>query len=298
MSSRLAEFLARDEVYFVAELGQNHQGRLDIAKAMVDSLAGTGVAAVKIAKRDIDVCLSDRQKSLPYEHPHSFGRTYYDHRRALELSPDDVLKLKRYAEQAGFDFISSFTDRGSLDFLVGLGVGCLKVASQRVTDTDLLMSAATTRLPVILSTGMSTLADVDRAVSIFRRSDTYLLQCTSTYPCPERDLNLRVIPMYQERYGTAIAGVGLSGHHVGIAPDLAAYMLGARVFERHYTLDRAMKGTDHAASLERRGIEYILKYLGQIREALGSSAKYLLPSEVPAMKKLRADLLTEDDGGV
>ena len=287
---RLAEVLRADGLYFVAELGQNHQGELPIAKRMVDSLRGTGVAAIKMAKRDIDVCLTDEQKQMPYENPHSFGHTYYEHRKALELSHDEFAELKRYVEVAGFDFISSFTDHNSLDFLLSIEVECLKIASQRLRDTALLQRAAKTGLPVIASTGMSTLDDVDRAVEILAGSRKYLLQCTSAYPCPDADLNLRVIQTFLTRFGAAIDGVGFSGHHAGIAPDLAAYALGARIIERHYTLDRSMRGSDHAASLEREDVERILAGIDRIRTALGSAEKAVLPSEHAAIRKLRSDM--------
>ncbi len=183
--------------------------------------------------------------------------------------------------------MSSFTDLNSLDFLVEIGVKSLKIASQRLTDIPLLEATARTNLPVVISTGMSQLEDVDNAVKILAHSEKYVLQCTSAYPCPDDELNLRVIPSYKERFGKMIDGVGFSGHHAGIAADLAAYMLGARILERHYTLDRTMKGSDHAASLETRGIEFILKYINQIEAAMGSDAKQVMQCELPALKKLR-----------
>lgn len=278
-------------IYFIAEIGQNHQGSLEIAKQMVDSLKGSGVSAIKTAKRDIDVCLTETMKRMPYDHPHSFGKTYYEHRAALELSQADFLALKDYIEAAGFDFISSYTDQPSLDFLVDIGVKILKVASQRLTDIKLLERTAEYGLPMVISTGMSSLENVDRAVELFAGHELYLLQCTSTYPCPESELNLNVIKTYLERYKGKVNGVGFSGHHTGIASDLAAYMLGAIIIERHFTLDRAMKGTDHAASLELRGVTLILRYIQQIHDALGSGEKAILESEHQAMNKLRADLL-------
>ncbi len=134
---------------------------------------------------------------------------------------------------------------------------------------------------------MSQLEDVDRAVKILAHSEKYVLQCTSAYPCPDDKLNLRVIPIYKERFGEMIDGVGFSGHHGGIAPDIAAYMMGARILERHYTLDRTMRGSDHAASLEKRGVEFILKYIDQIEAAMGSDIKQVMQCELPALKKLR-----------
>jgi sialic acid synthase len=277
-------------VYFIAEIGQNHQGDINIAKKMVDSLKGLPISCIKTAKRDIDTCLSDQQKEMMYDNPNSFGKTYYDHRMALELSKEHFVELKDYIEAAGFDFISSFTDQPSLDFLQEIGITGLKIASQRTSDIALLNAVANTKLPTILSTGMSSIGDVDKAVNLLKNnSELHLLQCTSTYPTPESELNLNVIPMYKKRYKGLVDTVGFSGHHGGVAPDIAAYMLGSRIIERHYTLSRNMKGTDHPGSLELQGVEYILKYIDQVNQAMGDSKKYILDSEMPALKKLRGN---------
>lgn len=274
--------------YFIAEIGQNHQGDINVAKKMVDSLKGLPVNCIKTAKRDIDTCLSEKQKNMLYDNPNSFGKTYYEHRKALELSKDNFIELKNYVENSGFDFISSFTDENSLDFLCEIEISGLKIASQRTSDIQLLQKTAETKLSTILSTGMSSLNDVDTAVNILKNNnELHLLQCTSTYPCPEEDLNLNVIPMYKNRYKNQVTSVGFSGHHIGVASDIAAYMLGAEIIERHYTLDRTMKGTDHPGSLEKRGLEYVLNYINQVNKALGSSKKEILKSELPALKKLR-----------
>jgi len=278
-------------VYFIAEIGQNHQGDINTAKKMVDSLKGLPISCIKTAKRDIDVCLSDEQKEMIYDNPNSFGRTYYEHRKALELEKEEFVELKEYVEAAGFDFISSFTDKPSLDFLQEIGVSGLKIASQRTADLELLQAVADTKLPTVLSTGMSSISDVDTAVNLLKdNSELHLLQCTSTYPTPEEELNLNVIPMYRERYKGIIDSVGFSGHHAGVAPDIAAYMMGSRIIERHYTLSRSMKGTDHPGSLELQGVQYILKYIDQVNRAMGTSEKYVLESEMPALLKLRGDL--------
>lgn len=277
------------DVYFIVEIGQNHQGSIDIAKQLVDSLDGLPISCIKTAKRDIDTCLTDEQKNMIYDNPNSFGHTYYEHRKALELSKDNFIELKNYVESKGYDFISSFTDENSLDFLQDIGVTGLKLASQRLADYNLLQQAANTKLPTIISSGMSDISDIDKVVDIFKDSDKYLLQCTSTYPCPLDELNLNVISTYKQRYGDNILGYGFSGHHTGVAPDIAAYMLGARIIERHYTLSRSMKGTDHAASLERKGVENILRYINQIKQSLGSTEKTILDSELPALKKLRGN---------
>jgi len=281
----------RTPTYFIAEIGQNHQGDINIAKKMVDSLKELPVNCIKTAKRDIDTCLSEDQKNMIYDNPNSFGKTYYKHRKSLELSNDNFIELKNYVEKSGFDFISSFTDENSLDFLCEIGITGLKIASQRVTDIELLNKTALTKLPVILSTGMSSLEEIEKAVDILdSNEELHLLQCTSTYPCPEEELHLKVIPKYKEIFGNRIDSVGFSGHHIGVAADVAAYMLGSEIIERHYTLERTMKGTDHPGSLELAGIKYVLNYIDQVNRALGSEHKKIQDSELPALRKLRGDL--------
>lgn len=277
-------------IYFIAELGQNHQGELNIAKKMVDSLVWSGVRAIKTAKRDIDICLTEQQKNMLYDNPNSFGETYYEHRKALELSKDDFRELKRYSESKGFDFISSFTDLNSLDFLNEIGVKVLKIASQRLKDYKLLKAVADTKKPIIISSGMSNIDDIDKVIKIFQNNEKALLQCTSVYPCHESLLNLNVIETYKKRYYGIVDVFGFSGHHAGIAPDIAAYMMGIDILERHYTLHRYWKGSDHAASLELSGINYIMKYINEIEISMGDGEKVLLDDEQTALIKLRGDL--------
>jgi sialic acid synthase SpsE len=279
-------------VYFIAEIGQNHQGDIRIAKQMVDTLVGSGVSAIKTAKRDIETCLTEEQKRMPYENPNSFGKTYYDHRKALELSHDEFEELKNYIEKNGFDFIPSFTDIPSFDLINKIGCEKIKIASQRVTDIKLLQHVANEfDGAVYMSSGMSNFDDINRMVEIFKSNEKYLLQCTSVYPCPENLLNLAVLHVYRKLYLGTVDGFGFSGHHVGIAADLCAYLFGAKIIERHFTLNRAWKGTDHAASLGIDGVRKIIKYIDQIDDAIGISDKYILPEELPAIKKLRGDLL-------
>ncbi|MFA6923657.1 MAG: N-acetylneuraminate synthase family protein [Bacteroidales bacterium] len=288
----LKEKTENNNFYFIAEIGQNHQGKIDIAKKMVDEIKTIGgVSAIKTAKRNLDVCLTEEMKRMPYINQNSFGKTYYEHRKKLELSDENFSELKNYIEKNGFDFISSFTDIPSLHFLIDLGVKILKIASQRATDIELLKETAKTKSAIILSTGMCNLSNVDKAVDVLKDNELYVLQSTSSYPCSDYDLNLNIISLYKDRYSGIIDGVGFSGHHTGIAPDIAAYMLGARIFERHFTLDRAMKGTDHAASLEGRGLELVTKYLNQVKISIGSSEKRILPCEVDSIRKLRCDFM-------
>jgi len=284
-------FSKNQEVYFIAEIGQNHQGDINIAKRMVDVFSSLGVSAIKTAKRDIDTSLTEEQKNRIYDNPNSFGYTYYEHRKALELELDEFRELKDYTESKGLDFFSSFTDANSLDFLVEIGVKRLKIASSRMVDYGLLEAAAKTGLPVVISTGMSDMADVERAVSIFENQEKWLLQCTSCYPNSEGNVNLEAIRIYRKAFGEKIAHYGLSGHHVGLIPDIIAVCCyGATIIERHVTLSRAMKGTDHAASLEPSGVERILRYIHQGLVSKGSGDKKVLDCEIPFRDKLRGDI--------
>ena len=280
-----------DKLYFIAEIGQNHQGSIDIAKRMVDELVGSGISAIKTAKRDIDTCLTEDQKVMPYENPNSFGKTYYEHRKALELSKEDFYQLKLYIENRGFDFIPSFTDKNSYDFLIEIGCDKLKIASQRVTDIKLLKHVSKDyNGSLYISTGMSNISDIKRVIEIFYDNEKYLMQCTSCYPCENKDLNLKVINAYQSIFNGIVDGFGFSGHHAGIAPDLAAYMMGATIIERHFTLNRSWKGTDHAASLGIDGIIKIIKYINEIHDSIGSDNKKVLKCEKSSIEKLRGDL--------
>jgi len=255
---------------------------------MVDVFSQFPISAIKTAKRDIDICLSEEQKNMPYLNPNSFGETYYEHRKALELSKDEFIELKAYVENKGLDFFSSFTDNNSLDFLIEIGVKKLKIASQRVSDIPLLEAASQSGLDVIISSGMSTIEDIETAVDIFDNNVKWLLQCTSCYPNKESDVNLAVINTYRDIFGKRIQEYGLSGHHVGLIPDILAvccYRVG--VIERHVTLSRAMKGTDHAASLEPAGVEKIIRYIDQGLNSIGSPDKKILECEYPSIKKLK-----------
>lgn len=280
-----------NKLYFIAELGQNHQGSLEIAKRMVDSLVGSGVKAIKTAKRNIDVCLNEDQKSMPYLNKKSFGKTYYEHRKALELSHDDFAELKSYIEDKGFDFIPSFTDHYSLDYLIEIGCKKIKIASQRVIDIDLLNYTAKRFSDTIyMSSGMSDIKDIEEMIVIFKNNEKYLMQCTSVYPAIDKILHLRVLKNYRKRFKKQVNGFGFSSHNRSIAPDVAAYALGANIIERHFTLDRSWKGSDHQVSLEIHHIKKLIKYLNEVAVSLGNSEKKILDEEKPAIKRLRGGL--------
>ncbi len=285
--SSIAEAVARG-TYVIAEIGQNHQGDLAIARELIRTAKLCGVDAVKSQKRDVRALLTPEEWSRPYESPHSFGKTYGEHREALELSRSDWADLISYASELGIDFFASPWDLPSARLLLELGCPIFKIPSAAVTNLTLLQEIAGYRRPVILSTGMSTLEEIDAAVEVLGGGgELYLLQCTSAYPVECDAVNLRAMQTLAERYHRP---VGLSGHHRGIAIDAAAVALGARVLERHFTLDRTLKGTDHAASLEPPGLSKLVRDVRAVEAALGDGQKLVLDCERPARAKLRSPL--------
>lgn len=281
--TRIGE-IARERAYVIAEIGNNHQGDREIAKELIRQAKLCGADAVKSQKRDARALLTPEEYAQPYDSPHAFGRTYGEHREALELSEDAWRELGAFAADLGIEIFGSAWDLPSARLLRRLGCPIIKVPSAAVTNEALLAELASFGLPVILSTGMSSLCEIDRAVEVLGAGDLYLLQCTSAYPCEFDAVNLRVIPALAGRYGRT---VGLSGHHKGIAIDVAAVALGARVIERHFTLDRTWKGTDHAASLEPPGLARLVRDLRAVERAMGSSDKRVLPCEEAPRAKLR-----------
>ncbi len=277
--------------FIIAEAGVNHQGDLRLAKQLIDIAAFCGADAVKFQKRKVERMLTREGLDAPYVNEHSFGQTYGEHRRHLELSEDAYRELKRYADAKEIIFLASAWDEESADFLETLDVPAFKVASADLTNIPLLDHIARKRRPMILSTGMATIEDVERAVETVRRchGEFAVLQCTSTYPAAFKDLHLRVIEAYQRRYDCV---VGYSGHELGIAIPVVAVALGARIVERHFTIDRTMKGRDHAASLEPDGLRKLVRDIRHVEEALGSTEKILVPEEVPVRARLAKSLVT------
>ena len=272
--------------YIIAEIGQNHNGSLQTAKDMVDSLIGTGVRAIKTAKRDVN-SFPDSWKTLEYKGENSFADNYYDHRCALELSNDEFKEFARYSRLKGFDFISSFTDIASFDFLVKqIKQTAYKIASSRVKDYKLLRYVREFNVPVILSTGMSDLRDVLIAFDLVQPDA--VMQCTSAYPNDLANINLNVLKLYRQKFNKS--DLGLSGHHFGILPDILAYNMGAKLIERHYTLDKNAKGTDHCLSLNRDEFIELHENLLKVDIIQGREDKTVLFCEKKAIEKLRSDL--------
>ena len=272
--------------FLITEVGINHQGSIELFKKMIVEAKRAGADAVKGQKREPSECLTEQQYQRPYESPHSFGATYGEHKEALEIDRDGWEELLKFADQIGITLFASAFDITSARTMRDLGTDMIKIGSAEVTRLDLLEEIASYDLPTFMSTGMSTLEEIDRAVDILRKTNLTLMHTTSSYPCDLENLNLRVIPTLQERYRVPI---GYSSHFSGVGGvDCAAVALGAVAIERHFTLDRTMKGTDQIASLEPHGFETMVRYVRSIEKALGSPEKRVLECEVPVRTKTRA----------
>ena len=268
--------------YIVAEIGINHNGRVDLAKKLIDAAVESGCDAVKFQKRTVDRVYSAAELERPRESP--FGRTNGDLKRGLEFGEDEYRAIDEYCREKSIDWFASCWDEESVDFIARFNPPCFKIASASLTDSALLRHHRRHRVPVLLSTGMSTLDQIDRAVEMLGSDDLVILHTTSTYPSQLEELNLRVIDFLRDRYGVP---VGYSGHEVGLAPSVGAVALGACVIERHITLDRAMWGSDHAASVEPSGFRRLVKDIRALEIGLGDGVKRIWDSEVPIMQKLR-----------
>jgi sialic acid synthase len=279
------------DCYVVAEIGHNHQGDVEKAKQLIRSAAEWGVDAVKLQKRSNRTLYTRDFFNQPYDNEFSFGRTYGEHREALELDADEYRELQRYAREVGITFFATAFDFESADLLAELDVPAFKFASGDLRNTPLQRYVAGFGKPMFLSTGGGTMQDVERAVDAILPLNDQLcvLQCTAAYPAEAEDLNLNVIKALRERFPDLV--IGLSDHQNGIAMALVAYMLGARVIEKHFTLDHALKGTDHAFSLMPDGIRRLVRDLHRIPAALGDGIKRPLPVETKPLEKMGKKLV-------
>jgi len=272
--------------FVIAEIGHNHGGDLQVCKKMFAVAKECGVDAVKIQKRDNKTLYTKTFYDSVYNSENAFASTYGSHREALEFGAREYRELKNYADKLGLIFFATPFDFKSVDFLVKLGVPCFKTASGDLTNIPLLEYIATKKKPMIISTGAATMRDVRRAfraVHEINRNFT-LLQCTAVYPVQADQMNLRVIEAYRRSFPHTV--IGLSDHYNGIVSGSIAYTLGARVFEKHFTLDRTMKGTDHAFSLEPRGMTKFVRDLHKTRRSLGDGVKRQYPEEESARVKM------------
>ena len=281
---RIGDKLVGDDqpCYVVAEIGINHNGDIDLAKRLISVAVAAGCDAVKFQKRTVEVVYSAEELAKPRENP--FGATNGDLKRALEFDQEDYEEIDAFCRSVKMAWFGSPWDEGSVDFLEQFNVPVHKIASASLTDDQLLRHIRKTGKPIILSTGMSTYAEIDHAVEVLGKENLILLHTTSTYPANYDELNLRAIPTMAKRYGVPI---GYSGHETGIPTTVCATALGACCVERHITMDRAMWGSDQAASLEPNGISRLVRDIRLWEQSKGDGIKRVYEREVPIIKKLR-----------
>ena len=281
--------------YVIAEIGHNHQGSLKTAKELFQAAAECGVDAGKLQKRDNRSLYTREMYDKPYDNENSFGATYGEHREALEFGKSEYEELQAESARLGIGFFSTAFDRKSADFLAELNTPAYKIASGDLKNIPLLRHVAKIGKPMIVSTGGGTMEDVQRAYDTVMPINPRLclMQCTCGYPAEFAELDLRVISTYREKFPEVV--IGYSGHDNGIAMPLAAYMLGARIIEKHFTLNRAMKGTDHRFSLEPVGMKKMIRDLQRVRIALGDGRKKVYASEANPVLKMGKKLVAARD---
>jgi sialic acid synthase len=281
--------------YVIAEIGHNHQGSLETAEQLLRAAAAAGAHAAKLQKRDNRTLFTKAMYSQAYVGRNSFGATYGEHRQALEFGRDEYVRLAELAAELDLDLFSTAFDVPSVDFLVELDLPVIKIASADVTNTPLLRYAAETGKTLIVSTGGATMEEVRRACDTILPINTNLalLQCTAIYPAAPADLNLAVITRYRAEYPEVV--IGFSGHDLGPELSWIAYALGARVIEKHFTLDHASAGSDHHFSLDPAQLAELCAGLERTRAALGSPAKRCSGTEAPAVLKMGKKLVAARD---
>lgn len=270
--------------YVIAEIGLNHNGDVELAKQLIDVAADAGADAVKFQKRTPELATPEHMRDIPRETPWG-TMSYLDYRRRVEFDRDQYIEISDHALLRGLEWFASPWDEPSVAFLEDLGVTAHKVASASLTDNGLLRALRDTGKTVILSTGMSTIEQIDAAIEVVGTERLLLMHATSTYPMEPGEANLRMIPALRDRYPGV--PVGYSGHERGLQISLAAVALGAVAVERHITLDRTMWGSDHAASLEPTGLQHLVRDIRVIEDALGDGVKRVYPGELAPMAKLR-----------
>lgn len=283
------------DCYVIAEIGHNHQGDLEKCKALFKAAHDCGANAVKLQKRDNRTLFTREMFDSPYNSENAYGPTYGTHREALEFGKDEYLALIDYAKELGITFFSTAFDIPSADFLEDLEMPAYKLASADLTNTPLLEHVASFGKPMIISTGGGNMEDVVRAHDAIMpiNSQLCILQCTSMYPCSYETMNLKVIETFRDRFPNVV--IGLSGHDNGIAMGLVAYMLGANIVEKHFTLDRTWKGTDHPFSLEPPGLRRLVRDLRRARIAQGDGVKQRVQAEEAPLLKMSKKIVAARD---
>jgi N-acetylneuraminate synthase len=268
--------------FIVAEIGINHNGDIELAKRLISVAVAAGCDAVKFQKRTVEVVFSQEELARPRESP--YGPTNGDLKRGLEFSLEEYQEIDNYCRQVKMPWFASCWDEASVDFINQFRVPCFKIASACLTDDNLLRHTRSTGKPLIVSTGMSTLEQIEHALNILSTEDIILLHACSTYPAYYEELNLRAMETLRKQFGLP---VGYSGHETGLPSSVAACALGACMIERHITSDRSLWGSDHAASLEPNGINKLVGYIRLVEKSMGDGVKRVLEREQPIIKKLR-----------
>lgn len=272
------------QVYVIAEIGINHNGDLEVAKEMIKAAAHSGADAVKFQKRTPEVCTPPEQQKQMRETPWGYI-SYLDYRYKVEFDKEAYTEIDRHCKQLGIDWMVSVWDEPSVDFMEQFSTPAYKVPSASLTDLSLLKYARKTGKPIIISTGMSTMDEIHQGVDAVGLDNLIIMHCTSAYPCEPAELNLRMIETLRKEFPNT--AIGYSGHEVGLVPSAIAVALGACIIERHFTLDRAMWGSDQAASVEPGGFEKLVKYIRVTEAGLGDGVKKVYESEMSSRKKLR-----------
>ena len=270
--------------YIIAEIGINHNGDLGIAKQMIDAAVHAGADAVKFQKRMPEISTPPDQQTQMRETPWGYI-TYLEYRHKVEFNEEQYCEIEAHCKQKGIPWLVSVWDEPSVDFMEKFETPAYKIPSASLTDLGLIRKARATGKPIILSTGMSTMEQIHQGVKVAGEKDLILMHCTSTYPCEPEELNLKMVETLRREFPNI--PIGYSGHEVGLVPSAVAVALGACMVERHMTLDRAMWGTDQAASVEPGGFERLIKYIRVSEVALGDGIKKVYASEQSSLKKLR-----------
>lgn len=294
------------ETYLIGEIGQNHNGSVDIAKLIVDGIARPvkeelfgltlkGMDAVKLTKRDLKEELSDSQMLRPYENPNSFGKTYGEHRAFLELSDEQHYEVYQYAKSYGLDFVETLCAIGCLSIFKYFTPDFLKVASRDLTNLPLLNALAETKVPIILSTGMAGRKELDEALEVISKhhNEISILHCVSQYPTEPKNTNLNTIKYLQKNYSSY--RIGYSDHTIGIATPVAAAAMGAEIIEKHITLDRRMKGTDQKGSLGPDGVNRMVRDIRLLDMSMGEEDIFVAEGVDVAREKLERSVASNRD---
>jgi N-acetylneuraminate synthase/sialic acid synthase len=283
------------EAYVIAEIGHNHEGSLEKAEELFRQAAAAGASAAKLQKRDNKVLFTREMYNQPYTSRNSYGATYGEHREFLEFGRDEYVHLAGVAREIGIDFFSTAFDMPSVDFLMDIDVPAIKIASADVTNTPLLAYAAKTGKALVVSTGGASMDEVRRAVdTVLPINDRLaLLQCTAVYPAGPEDLNLSVIETYRREFPEVV--IGFSGHDLGNEASCLAYAVGARVIEKHFTLDQSRPGSDHHFSLTPPLMADLTESLSRTRRTLGSPEKACAEREAAAVRKMGKKLVAVRD---